>query len=106
MTERIRVGGLQVAKVLFDFINNEAIPGSGVTADAFWAGADAVFRDLAPKNRALLDKRDELQAQIDGLAPRAGRQASRRGGLQGLPGADRLPAATARAGTSQHRKRR
>ena len=66
MTERIRVGGLQVAKVLFDFINNEAIPGSGVTADAFWAGADAVFRDLAPKNRALLDKRDELQAQIDG----------------------------------------
>ncbi len=66
MTERIRVGGLQVAKVLFDFINNEAIPGSGVTADAFWAGADAVFRDLAAKNRALLDKRDELQAQIDG----------------------------------------
>lgn len=66
MTERVRVGGLQVAKVLFDFINNEAIPGSGVTADAFWAGADAVFGDLAPKNRALLDKRDQLQAQIDG----------------------------------------
>ncbi|OLU20828.1 malate synthase G [Pseudomonas sp. PA1(2017)] len=66
MTERVRVGGLQVAKVLFDFINNEAIPGSGVTADAFWAGADAVFGDLAPKNRALLDKRDLLQAQIDG----------------------------------------
>ncbi|WP_027908674.1 malate synthase G [Pseudomonas sp. URMO17WK12:I4] len=65
MTERVRVGGLQVAKVLFDFINNEAIPGSGVTADAFWTGADAVFRDLAPKNRALLDKRDQLQAQID-----------------------------------------
>ncbi len=66
MTERVRVGGLQVAKVLFDFINNEAIPGSGVTANAFWAGADAVFGDLAPKNRALLDKRDQLQAQIDG----------------------------------------
>ncbi|SDG18923.1 malate synthase G [Phytopseudomonas seleniipraecipitans] len=65
MTERVRVGGLQVAKVLFDFINDEAIPGSGVTADAFWAGADAVFRDLAAKNRALLDTRDQLQAQID-----------------------------------------
>ncbi|UQY36168.1 malate synthase G [Pseudomonas fulva] len=65
MTERVRVGGLQVAKVLFDFINDQAIPGSGVTADAFWTGADAVFRDLAPKNRALLDKRDQLQAQID-----------------------------------------
>lgn len=66
MTERVRVGGLQVAKVLFDFINDQAIPGSGVTADAFWTGADAVFRDLAPKNRALLDKRDQLQTQIDG----------------------------------------
>jgi len=66
MTERVRVGGLQVAKVLFDFVNDQAIPGSGVTADAFWTGADAVFRDLAPKNRALLDKRDQLQAQIDG----------------------------------------
>lgn len=66
MTERVRVGGLQVAKVLFDFINNEAIPGSGVTADAFWAGADELFRELAPENRALLDTRDRLQAQIDG----------------------------------------
>ncbi|SDH87787.1 malate synthase [Pseudomonas flavescens] len=66
MTERIQVGGLQVAKVLFDFINHEAIPGSGIDADAFWAGADAVFRDLAPENRALLDQRDRLQAQIDG----------------------------------------
>ena len=66
MTERVRVGGLQVAKVLFDFINNEAIPGSGVTADAFWAGADALFHELAPENRALLDTRDRLQAQIDG----------------------------------------
>ena len=65
MTERVQVGGLQVAKVLFDFINDEAIPGSGITADAFWAGADAVFRDLAAKNRALLDTRDQLQAQID-----------------------------------------
>ena len=66
MTERVRVGGLQVAKVLFDFINNEAIPGSGVTADAFWAGADELFHELAPENRALLDTRDRLQAQIDG----------------------------------------
>ena len=65
MTERVRVGGLQVAKVLYDFINEEAIPDSGISADAFWAGADALFRDLAPKNRALLDKRDQLQAQID-----------------------------------------
>ncbi|TBU92893.1 malate synthase G [Phytopseudomonas dryadis] len=65
MTERVQVGGLQVAKVLFDFVNDEAIPGSGVSAEAFWAGAAALFADLAPKNRALLDKRDRLQAQID-----------------------------------------
>ena len=65
MTERVQVGGLQVAKVLYDFVNNEAIPGTGVTAEAFWAGADRVIHDLAPKNRALLAKRDELQAKID-----------------------------------------
>ena len=65
MTERVQVGGLQVAKALYDFVNNEAIPGTGIAADSFWAGAAAVIKDLAPKNRALLAKRDELQAQID-----------------------------------------
>ncbi|WVV47865.1 malate synthase G [Pseudomonas sp. NA13] len=65
MTEHVQVGGLQVAKVLFDFVNNEAIPGTGLTADAFWAGADKVIHDLAPKNKALLAKRDDLQARID-----------------------------------------
>jgi len=65
MTERVQVGGLQVAKVLLDFVNNEAIPGTGISAEQFWAGADAVIHDLAPKNRALLAKRDEIQAQID-----------------------------------------
>ena len=65
MTERVQVGGLQVAKALYDFINNEAIPGTGIAADKFWAGAEAVINELAPKNRALLAKRDELKAQID-----------------------------------------
>ncbi|WP_375741112.1 malate synthase G [Pseudomonas boanensis] len=65
MTERVQVGGLQVARVLFDFVNNEAIPGSGIAADKFWAGVEAVINDLAPKNKALLAKRDELQAKID-----------------------------------------
>ncbi|MCJ1886770.1 malate synthase G [Pseudomonas sp. LA21] len=66
MTERVQVGGLQVAKVLFDFVNNEAIPGTGVDAGKFWAGVEAVINDLAPKNKALLAKRDDLQAKIDG----------------------------------------
>ena len=66
MTEHVQVGGLQVAKVLFDFVNNEAIPGTGLTADKFWEGADKVIHDLAPKNKALLAKRDDFQARIDG----------------------------------------
>ncbi|MBC3237636.1 malate synthase G [Pseudomonas lurida] len=65
MTEHVQVGGLQVAKVLFDFVNNEAIPGTGITADQFWAGADKVIHDLAPKNKALLAKRDDFQARIN-----------------------------------------
>ncbi|MGF7120429.1 malate synthase G [Rhodococcus sp. BE178] len=65
MTERVQVGGLQVAKVLYDFVNDEALPGTGVSAETFWEGAGKVFADLAPKNKALLAKRDDLQAQID-----------------------------------------
>ena len=66
MTERVQVGGLQVAKVLFDFVNNEAIPGTGVDAGKFWAGVETVINDLAPKNKALLAKRDDIQAKVDG----------------------------------------
>ncbi|NAT39544.1 malate synthase G, partial [Pseudomonas syringae pv. actinidifoliorum] len=65
MTEYVQVGDLQVARVLFDFVQNEATPGTGVDAGAFWAGADQLIHDLAPKNKALLAQRDELQAQID-----------------------------------------
>lgn len=65
MTERVQVGGLQVARVLHDFVVDEALPGSGVDAAAFWAGAEALIHDLAPKNRALLAERDELQRRID-----------------------------------------
>ena len=46
MTERVQVGGLQVAKVLFDFVNNEAIPGTGIAAEKFWAGAEAVINEI------------------------------------------------------------
>ncbi|MBB3102728.1 malate synthase G [Azomonas macrocytogenes] len=65
MTERVQVGGLQVAKVLYDFVNNEAIPGTGVSTEAFWNGAAGIIHELAPKNRTLLAKRDEIQASID-----------------------------------------
>ncbi|WP_462401729.1 malate synthase G [Pseudomonas sp. Marseille-QA0332] len=65
MTEYVQVGDLQVAKVLHDFIEQEAIPGTGIVADRFWADAQQLFDDLAPRNKALLAKRDELQARID-----------------------------------------
>ncbi len=65
MSERVQVGSLQVAKVLYDFINDQAIPGTGVSADKFWSELEAVLADLAPKNKALLQKRDDIQAQID-----------------------------------------
>jgi malate synthase len=65
MTERVTVGNLRVAKVLHDFVNNEALPGTDLDPDSFWAGVDKVVADLAPQNADLLARRDELQAQID-----------------------------------------
>src|SRR5215468_3500570 len=65
MTNRVTVGNLRVAQVLYDFINNEALPGTDIDPDSFWAGVDKVVADLTPQNQDLLNRRDELQAQID-----------------------------------------
>ncbi|MBN1008628.1 malate synthase G [Amphritea pacifica] len=65
MSQRIQTGGLQVAEALYNFVNQQVIPGTGVTEEQFWSGLDAIVHDLAPKNRALLAKRDAIQEQID-----------------------------------------
>src|SRR5690606_30554114 len=65
MTERVQVGGLKVAKVLYDFVNNEAMPGTGVEPAKFWAELENILNEFAPRNKALLAKRDEIQAKID-----------------------------------------
>ena len=65
MTKRTNIGKLQVASILKDFIEQEALPGTGVSADAFWSGLEGIVQDLSPRNQALLDKRDEIQAKID-----------------------------------------
>src|SRR5688572_29039986 len=57
--------GLRVDGRLDDFIMGEALPDTGIKPDAFWRGFSGLIRDLAPKNRALLEKRDQLQARID-----------------------------------------
>jgi len=62
---RVTLEGLQIDSDLHAFVEREALPGTGVTAQAFWAGFGALVRDLAPRNKALLEKRDALQAQID-----------------------------------------
>lgn len=65
MTDRVPVGNLRVARVLYDFINTEALPGTDIDPDSFWAGVDKVVTDLQPRNQDLLARRDQLQAQID-----------------------------------------
>jgi malate synthase len=64
-TDRVTVGNLRVAKVLHYFVTNEALVGTGLDPDSFWAGVDKVVADLTPQNQELLARRDDLQAQID-----------------------------------------
>jgi malate synthase len=56
---------MQVATVLYDFVNQQVLPGTGLDAARWWAAFDAIVADLAPKNRALLAERDRLQAELD-----------------------------------------
>ncbi len=65
MSGYVERSGLQVAGVLADFIETRALPGTGLTAEAFWAGASDIFAKFAPRNAALLDKREDLQAKVD-----------------------------------------
>jgi malate synthase len=65
MTDRVIEGGLSVATAVHEFIRNEALPGTGIPEAGFWTRLDRLVHDLAPSNRALLAKRDALQAGID-----------------------------------------
>ena len=76
MTDRIEAGALQVDKEMYDFINDEALPGTGIAPEAFWSGFDKLIHDLSLRNRELLATRDELQARIDAWYQESGGQAS------------------------------
>src|SRR5437773_6807196 len=65
MAKTIEISGLRIDEKLYDLMRDEIAPGTGVDADEFWQSLAAIVRDLGPKNRALLEKRDELQNQID-----------------------------------------
>ncbi len=65
MSKIISTYNLQISQFLYDFIEKEAAPGTGITAPAFWEGLCSVLDKLGPRNKALLQRRDDLQAQID-----------------------------------------
>jgi malate synthase len=65
MTQMIEKAGLKVAEPLVRFIEDRALPGTGVSVEAFWSGLSGIYARFAPENAALLARRDEIQATID-----------------------------------------
>ena len=65
MSNRVSIGNLGIARELHDLVASEIAPGTGVEPAHFWQAFEAIIADLAPKNRALLDRRDEIQARLD-----------------------------------------
>ncbi|WPZ19804.1 malate synthase G [Geobacillus subterraneus] len=65
MAEYVQTGTIQVAKVLYDFVNEELLPSSGLDQDKFWRDFAALIADLTPRNKELLARRDEIQEQLN-----------------------------------------
>ena len=63
--EYLKVSNLSVSKNLYDFINNEALPNSGISSNQFWRGLSSSLEILVPINKKLLDDRRKLQLEID-----------------------------------------
>ena len=65
MSERVKHGNLQVSHELDSFLKNEVLPGIDVEADSFWSAFEKILKEFGGRNKALLDKRKEIQRQID-----------------------------------------
>lgn len=65
MADYVKAGNLQVASELYEFINSEVIPGSKVDQEQFWSGLGSLVKDLAPRNKQLLQIRDEIQSKLN-----------------------------------------
>ena len=61
----VEFAGIRIAKPLYEFVNSEALPGTSIAPDTFWSGFASLLGDLAPRCKALLDKRDTIQQQVD-----------------------------------------
>ena len=61
----VEQAGIRIAKPLYEFVNTECLPGTSIGADVFWSGFAGLLGHLAPQCKALLDKRDSIQQQID-----------------------------------------
>ena len=105
-SQTIRVEGLEVHRVLHDFVNDEAIPGTGIEAGDFWRGFASLVRRLSPRNAELLAERDRLQAQIDAWHRRNRGRRIRPRSLPRVSGRDRLPRARGRSVPDIDRERR
>ena len=57
--------GLKINSILFNFINNEVIPGTNINTEEFWTNFEKIVHELAPINKALIQKREKIQKQID-----------------------------------------
>ena len=65
MSESIERAGLRIAKPIYDLVNDQICPGTGINIESFWSNFADIINKFAPKNRELLEKRENLQAQID-----------------------------------------
>src|SRR5690625_528177 len=65
MTDYVSVGNIKVAEELYNFVNREALPETGLDVEQFWKDFEKIFTDFTPKNKELLEKRQNLQDQID-----------------------------------------
>ncbi len=65
MTDYVSIGSLRIAKPIVDLVTNEIAPGTGIPVESVWATLESIVYELGPKNQALLERRDSMQAQID-----------------------------------------
>ena len=106
MTDYVAHGGIKIARSLHDLVRDEIAPGTGVAPDTVWTLLDSIVRTLGPRNRALLEKRDALQAKIDAwLGARRGGSARAEGDGRVLA-RDRLSRARRAAVQGDDRQRR